>query len=103
VAEEQDSANPMPLVSDLPSLTETDPNLVKKPGWIFYDRSDSELSENLCKFQGLGSNLFRSAARTISKESRGILCDCYLSKKEIATGKNGCNENCLNRLLKVEW
>jgi len=82
---------------------EPNPNLVKKPGWILFDQSDVDLAEKLTKFQGIEENMFRSAHRKISKESRGLQCDCYLSKEEIARGEVGCNENCLNRLLMVEW
>lgn len=30
-------------------------------------------------------------------------CECTLSKDEIIKGHTGCNDRCLNRLLKVEW
>jgi len=82
---------------------EPNPNLIKKPGGIFYDQSDTDLPEKLSKFQGIDDNLFRSASRTISKESRGLTCDCFLTREEIARGEVGCNENCLNRMLMVEW
>lgn len=30
-------------------------------------------------------------------------CECTLSKEDIIKGNTGCNDRCLNRLLKVEW
>lgn len=82
---------------------EPNPNLMKKPGSILFDQTDTDLTEKLTKFQGIEENVFKSAQRKVSKESRGFQCDCYLSKEEIGNGEVGCNDNCLNRLLMVEW
>lgn len=30
-------------------------------------------------------------------------CECTLSKEDIVKGITGCDDRCLNRLLKVEW
>lgn len=37
-----------------------------------------------------------------SKEVRRMVCDCSLTKEEIARGEVGCGEDCLNRLLMIE-
>lgn len=41
--------------------------------------------------------------RTTSKEAKRMVCDCFLTKDEIARGEMGCGEDCLNRLLMIEW
>lgn len=32
-----------------------------------------------------------------------LSCECTLSKEDIFKGKAGCDDQCLNRLLKIEW
>ncbi len=80
-----------------------DPNLVRRPGYIIFDQRDQELEEKLEKFQGIEENIFRTD-RKISKESKGITCDCYqLTKEEIERGDVGCSDDCMNRILFIEW
>ncbi|CAG7725604.1 unnamed protein product [Allacma fusca] len=76
-------------------------NMVKKPGFIMHDVLDEELIEKLKKFDGIEESIFFTE-RKISKESKYMICDCYLSKEDIIRGEIGCNEDCLNRLLMVE-
>lgn len=40
--------------------------------------------------------------RTISKETKKMTCDCFLTKSEIERGELGCGEDCLNRLIFIE-
>lgn len=77
-------------------------NIITKPGHIVADSNDSELMEKLKKFEGIDENIFHTE-RYVSKEGRGMVCDCFLTREEIARGEIGCNEDCLNRLLMVEW
>jgi len=42
-------------------------------------------------------------SRMRSKEWRRMVCDCTLTKEEIGRGETGCGEDCLNRLLMIEW
>ena len=37
------------------------------------------------------------------KEARHMVCDCCLSQEEMERGDMGCGEDCLNRLLMIEW
>ena len=37
------------------------------------------------------------------KEARRMVCDCTISKSERARGISACGEDCLNRLLLIEW
>lgn len=41
--------------------------------------------------------------RSKSKDAKRMVCDCVLTKEEIARGDMGCGEDCLNRLLLIEW
>ena len=38
-----------------------------------------------------------------SKEAKKMVCECTLTEEEIARGEQGCGEDCLNRLLMIEW
>ena len=43
--------------------------------------------------------------RKFNKQSRGgggMECDCTISREEINSGKKGCGDDCLNRLLMIE-
>ncbi len=77
-------------------------NLVKRKGHLAFDGTDDELQEKLKKFEGIDESLYRTE-RKISKENRGMVCDCYLSNEDVAQGEYGCSDDCLNRLLMVEW
>lgn len=41
--------------------------------------------------------------RSCSKEAKRMQCDCFLTKEELQRGEKGCGEDCLNRLLMIEW
>jgi len=77
-------------------------NLIKKSGHLMFEAGDVELLDKIKKFQGIEDSIFRTE-RKISKESRGMVCDCFLTNEDIDRGEIGCNEDCLNRLLMVEW
>lgn len=77
-------------------------DLIKKSGHLMFNKGDLELQDKLKKFQGLEESIFRTA-RKVNKESKGMTCDCFLTAEDIERGENGCEEDCLNRLLMVEW
>ncbi|CAL8135437.1 unnamed protein product [Orchesella dallaii] len=76
-------------------------NCVQRSGHLLFDGTDSELLEKLKRFDGIDESIYRTE-RKISKESKGMVCDCYLSNEDIMRGDSGCSEDCLNRLLMVE-
>lgn len=41
--------------------------------------------------------------RFTSKETKRMVCDCFLTEEEFQRGELGCGEDCLNRLLMIEW
>ncbi|PRD27426.1 UNVERIFIED_CONTAM: Setd2 [Trichonephila clavipes] len=47
--------------------------------------------------------LFERKRTKRKKEVRRLLCECTLSKEERENGVPGCQDECLNRLLMIEW
>lgn len=41
--------------------------------------------------------------RYTNKETKRMVCDCFLTEEDIERGELGCGEDCLNRLLMIEW
>lgn len=60
------------------------------------------IEERLKSFEIMDENLYLTSVKT-SKEVKRMLCDCTLSKEEIARGELGCGDDCINRLLMIEW
>lgn len=60
-----------------------------------------ELAAGLSLFKQIVDCEYRSE-RTISKETKKMTCDCFLTKSEIERGELGCGEDCLNRLIFIE-
>jgi len=60
------------------------------------------IEERLKSFEIMDENLYLTTVKT-SKEVKRMLCDCTLSKEEIARGELGCGDDCINRLLMIEW
>ena len=63
---------------------------------------DVMLDERFNEFETLDENLYLTDRKT-SKEVKRMLCDCTLSREEIVRGELGCGEDCINRLLMIEW
>lgn len=57
--------------------------------------------EGLALFEQISENEYK-CERIISKESKKMQCDCFLTKSEIDRGELGCGEDCLNRMLMIE-
>ncbi|KAG8305643.1 Histone-lysine N-methyltransferase setd2 [Homalodisca vitripennis] len=62
---------------------------------------DREVEDILAKFQHLDCNEYLTD-RSKSKDAKRMVCDCTLTKEELARGDMGCGEDCLNRLLMIE-
>lgn len=60
-----------------------------------------DIAEGLSLFKQIIDCEYRSE-RTISKETKKMTCDCFLTKSEIDRGEFGCGEDCLNRLIFIE-
>ena len=60
------------------------------------------IEERLKSFDIIEENLYLTDKKT-SKEVKRMLCDCTLTKEEVLRGELGCGEDCINRLLMIEW
>lgn len=70
------------------------------------ERRNIEIVEKRMKsFEYLEENLYLSerVKNKRSKEVRRMVCDCTLTKEEIINDEMGCGDDCLNRLLMIEW
>lgn len=88
---------------DSPSALKTDFTYTVTPK-LQSDSSvyDEDTQQRLKQFDIILENEYH-CDRTISKEARRMTCDCFLTKEEIERGELGCGEDCLNRLLMIEW
>lgn len=64
-----------------------------------YDRI---IEERLSQYQHLEENEYL-CERMVSKETKKMICDCFMTKEELERGELACGEDCLNRLLMIEW
>ena len=60
------------------------------------------LAERFKEFDVMEENLYLTDRKT-SKEVKRMQCDCSLTKEEMMRGELGCGEDCINRLLMIEW
>lgn len=60
------------------------------------------IEERMQQYQHLDENEYL-CDRMISKDAKKMICDCFMTKEEIERGEHGCGEDCLNRLLMIEW
>ncbi|PZC81229.1 hypothetical protein B5X24_HaOG213330 [Helicoverpa armigera] len=87
----------LPPVAESPSLPDEEPSappLSKED----YDRI---IEERMNQYQHLDENEYL-CERMISKETKKMTCDCFMTKEELERGELACGEDCLNRLLMIE-
>lgn len=65
------------------------------------EKQQRDVREGLSLFRQIRDNEFLSE-RNISKETRRMQCDCFLTAGEVARGEFGCGEDCMNRMLMIE-
>lgn len=63
---------------------------------------DKIIEERMSQYQHLDENEYL-CERMVSKETKRMICDCFLTKEELERGELACGEDCLNRLLMIEW
>lgn len=95
------------LVSDVQSNTELAPTqdeinmeIDEKPQVAAKD--DPVVQARLKQFVHLKENIYKTSRMTC-KEAKKMTCDCFLTDEEIQAKEYGCGEDCLNRLLLIEW
>lgn len=116
--------------SSVNSLTTQVPKIIgiKTSPIVTADTKDKEMEERLSQFEYLRENLYLTERlvlrllrfsiitkdkkiiriihfyiRYTNKETKRMVCDCFLTEEEIERGELGCGEDCLNRLLMIEW
>ncbi|XP_026679533.1 histone-lysine N-methyltransferase SETD2-like [Diaphorina citri] len=60
------------------------------------------VEEKLKTFERIDFNIYKTVRYTNKRAKEKMICDCFLTKEELARGEMGCGEDCLNRLLMIE-
>ncbi|XP_050692390.1 histone-lysine N-methyltransferase SETD2-like isoform X3 [Eriocheir sinensis] len=85
-------------------VEEVDEEQLRKEAEERVARNRAVVEERLRSFTHLEENVYiceRKRSKR-NKEVRRMVCDCSLTKEEVARGEVGCGEDCLNRLLMIE-
>lgn len=88
----------LPTVAEAQDLSEEDQQVLA----LTKESYDKIIAERMDQFVHLDENEYL-CERMISKDTKKMICDCFLTKEEIERGELGCGEDCLNRLLMIEW
>lgn len=105
---DQSSCNNSPLSMSpktsfgLPTSSDRKEELLEEKNQTALSENIAIIEERLKSFEIVEENQYLTSRKT-SKEVKRMLCDCTLSKEEIARGELGCGEDCINRLLMIEW
>lgn len=78
-------------------------NLYLTERYSIFENFASKYSCRICYLDVMMLMLLFYYYRIKSKEAKRMVCDCSLSKEEISRSEMGCGEDCLNRLLMIEW
>lgn len=77
-------------------------NIDSEKGKINSPAKDEMVESRLKQFVHLKENVYLTE-RFICKEAKKMTCDCFLTEEEKERGEMACGEDCLNRLLMIEW
>ncbi|XP_018019257.1 microtubule-associated protein futsch isoform X2 [Hyalella azteca] len=97
-------ASPEPKVEETPEEREKREEEERRLAVEKEERNKAVVEARLNSYVHLKENLYlidRKKSKQ-SKEVRRMVCDCFLTKEELANGEKGCGEDCLNRLLMIE-
>jgi histone-lysine N-methyltransferase SETD2 len=86
----------------LPVPSDNRENQLEEKSRMALSENVAIIQERLKSFEIVEENQYLTSRKT-SKEVKRMLCDCSLTKEEIARGELGCGEDCINRLLMIEW
>lgn len=92
------------LPQKLPALEEVSKEPEEEPtvAPLSKEAYDKIIEERLNQYQHLEENEYL-CDRMVSKETKKMICDCFMTKDELERGELACGEDCLNRLLMIEW
>lgn len=84
----------------LPEINEGSDEQEKVP--LSKEAYDKIIADRMSQYQHLDENEYL-CERMISKDTKKMICDCFMTKEELERGELACGEDCLNRLLMIEW
>lgn len=92
------------LPQRMPALNENQSTLEDEQPFVPLSKEayDKIIEERMNQYQHLEENEYM-CERMISKETKKMICDCFMTKDELERGELACGEDCLNRLLMIEW
>lgn len=88
----------LPPVNEVNNLAEEEQ--ITRP--MSKEAYDKIIEDRMNQYQHLDENEYL-CDRMISKETKKMICDCFMTKEELERGELACGEDCLNRLLMIEW
>lgn len=88
----------LPPLEENASIPEEEQNVMP----LSKEAYDKIIEERMNQYQHLDENEYL-CERMISKETKKMICDCFMTKEELERGELACGEDCLNRLLMIEW
>lgn len=88
----------LPLVAESPCPPEEEQESIP----LTKEAYDKIIEERMNQYEHLEENEYL-CERMISKETKKMTCDCFMTKEELERGELACGEDCLNRLLMIEW
>ncbi|XP_075214845.1 SET domain containing 2 [Lycorma delicatula] len=99
-------AVPLLTTASVTTPTMSSPASSSTPQWsssveVCSPKHEEEVEEKLRTFIHIDTNEYLTG-RSRSKETKRMVCDCFLTKEEVQRGEKGCGEDCLNRLLMIE-
>lgn len=89
------------LPQRLPPLAEVQ-NFDSEPVPLSKEAYDKIIDDRMKQYVHLDENEYL-CERMVSKETKKMTCDCFMTKEELERGELACGEDCLNRLLMIEW
>ncbi|XP_011704272.1 PREDICTED: uncharacterized protein LOC105459714 isoform X2 [Wasmannia auropunctata] len=106
ICTEKKTEQDVPVISSNVSTVSTVSQIPKTIGAkislpMVLETEDREMEERLSQFEHLHENLYLTERYT-NKETKRMVCDCFLTEEDIERGELGCGEDCLNRLLMIE-
>lgn len=91
-----------PNLPKLPPIVENENNELEEIVPLSKEAYDKIIEDRINQYQHLDENEYL-CERMISKDTKKMICDCFMTKEELERGELACGEDCLNRLLMIEW
>ncbi|XP_004931047.3 histone-lysine N-methyltransferase SETD2 isoform X2 [Bombyx mori] len=89
------------LPQRMPAVNEGNESEEQESVALSKEAYDKIIEDRMNQYQHLDENEYL-CERMISKETKKMICDCFMTKEELERGELACGEDCLNRLLMIE-